>query len=147
MNQFRLKSQSNFIEIFDSLDNSFSKKRGFLIFKPLNCVQVSYEFEKLSKIVFSDNLFLESFLGQKLYFSYKKDLRKQKSLYFIATVRGYKIFPFLEILLHSIFLIRQSVINWHNIKISCLDLFWPSAVLDKLLTNAILQSRFIIHVK
>nr|YP_009490409.1 hypothetical protein GrspinORF143 [Gracilaria spinulosa]AWH62541.1 hypothetical protein GrspinORF143 [Gracilaria spinulosa] len=142
MNQFRLYSQSNFIEIFDSLDNSLSKTRRLLIFNKLKCVQISYELEKLSKIFFPINLFLECFSSQKLYYLYK-----QKSLYCVAIIRGYKVFLFLEILLHSIFLIRQSMINWHEIKISCLDLFWPSVILDKLWINTILQNRFRIHVK
>nr|YP_010199781.1 hypothetical protein LK227_mgp01 [Gracilaria multipartita]UAD89739.1 hypothetical protein [Gracilaria multipartita] len=147
MNHFRLNSQSNFIEMFDSLDNSFSKKKSLLIFNTLDNVQVSCKFEKLSKIIFPNNLFLECFLSQKLYFFCKQNLKKQKSLYFIATIRSYRVFIFLEILLHSIFLIRQSIINWCKIKIGCLDLLWPSVVLDKLLINTILQNRFMIHIK
>nr|YP_010199631.1 hypothetical protein LK223_mgp01 [Gracilaria cervicornis]UAD89489.1 hypothetical protein [Gracilaria cervicornis] len=147
MNQFRLNSQSNFIEIFDSLDNDFSKNKSLLIFNTLNYVQMSYKFEELSKVIFPNNLFLECLLSQKLYFSYKQNLKKRKSLSFIATIRGYKVFLFLEILLHSIFLIRQSIINWSKIKVDHLDFFWPSTVLNKLLINTILQNRFMIYVE
>nr|YP_010199731.1 hypothetical protein LK224_mgp01 [Gracilaria flabelliformis]UAD89689.1 hypothetical protein [Gracilaria flabelliformis] len=148
MNQFRLNNQSNFIEVFDSLDSNFSRRKSLLIFNTLNCIQVSCKFEKLSKIILPNNLFLECFLNQKLYFFRNQNFKKQKSLYFMATIRGYKVFLFLEILLHSIFLMHQFIINWHKIKISCLDLFWPSAVLDKLLmNNTALQNKFMIYVK
>nr|YP_010199606.1 hypothetical protein LKZ37_mgp01 [Gracilaria cearensis]UAD89464.1 hypothetical protein [Gracilaria cearensis] len=147
MNQFRLNSQSSFIEVFDSLDNSFSKNKGLLIFNTLDCVQVSYEFEKLSRIIFTNNLFLECLINQKFLFAYKQNLKKRKSLFFIATIRRYKVFLFLEILLHSIFLTRQSIINWHKVRVGCLDLFWPNAVLDKLLINTLIQNRFMIHIK
>nr|YP_010199806.1 hypothetical protein LK226_mgp01 [Gracilaria ornata]UAD89764.1 hypothetical protein [Gracilaria ornata] len=148
MNQFRLNNQSNFIEIFDSLDSNFSKRKSLLIFNTLDYIQVSCKFEELSKKIFPNNLFLECFLSQKPYFSPNQKLKKRKSLYSIVTIRSYKVFLFLEILLHSIFLMHQSIINWHKIKISCLDFFWSGVVLNKLLlNNTTLQNRFMIHVK
>nr|YP_010199756.1 hypothetical protein LK367_mgp01 [Gracilaria isabellana]UAD89714.1 hypothetical protein [Gracilaria isabellana] len=147
MNQCRLNDQSNFIEVFDLLDSSFLKNKGSLMFTAPNCARVSYKFEKLSKIVFPYSLFLEYLSGQKLRFSYKQDFKKQKSLFFVATIRGHKVFLFYEILLHSIFLMGQAIINWYKIKVSCLDFFWPNMVLDKLSMNTILQEKFIIQVK
>nr|YP_010199831.1 hypothetical protein LK101_mgp01 [Gracilaria tikvahiae]UAD89839.1 hypothetical protein [Gracilaria tikvahiae] len=147
MNQCRLNNQSNFIEVFDLLDSSFFKNKGSLMFTASDCVQVSYKFEKVSKIAFPCSLFLECLSGQKLRFSYKQDFKNQNSLFFVATIRGYKVFLFFEILLHSIFLIGPAVINWYKIKVSCLDFFWPNMVLDKLSMNTILQEKFIIQVK
>nr|YP_009504395.1 hypothetical protein GrchoCDS025 [Gracilaria chouae]AWX65725.1 hypothetical protein GrchoCDS025 [Gracilaria chouae] len=147
MNQYRLNNQSNFIEVFDSLDNCFSKNKGTLMFTALNYAQISCKIEKVSKTAFPYSLFLECLIGQKLKFSYNQNLKKRKSLFFVATVRDCKMFLFFEILLHSIFLIGQSVINWYKIRVGFLDFFWPDAVLDKLSMNLILQEKFMIHIR
>nr|YP_010199531.1 hypothetical protein LK149_mgp01 [Gracilaria baiana]UAD89389.1 hypothetical protein [Gracilaria baiana] len=147
MSQFRLNCQSNFIEVFDSLDNRFSNNKGFLIFKGLSCVQVSYKFKKLSKIIFPNILFLECLQSQKFLFFDHQNLKKLKSLLVLGTLRKDAVFLFLEILLHSIFLKHKFTANCHKVKVSYLDLFWPNMVLDKLMINTIKQNRFIIRVE
>nr|YP_010199706.1 hypothetical protein LK222_mgp01 [Gracilaria domingensis]UAD89614.1 hypothetical protein [Gracilaria domingensis] len=147
MSRFRLNCHSNFIEVFDSLDNRFSNNQSFLIFNDLSCVQVSYKFGKLSKIIFPNTLFLECLQSQKFLFSSQRNFKKLKSLLFFGTLRKDAVFIFFEILLHSTFLKHKSVVNYHKVKISYLDLFWPNTVLDKLMINTMKQNRFMVHIK
>nr|YP_009511811.1 hypothetical protein [Gracilaria caudata]AXI97688.1 hypothetical protein [Gracilaria caudata] len=144
MNQLRLSNQYHFIGVFDSIDSNFKKTREPLVFNTPNCLQVYNKFEKLSKITFTNNLFLECLVGQK-FFIYNQNLRQKNFTSLIATVRNKRTFLFLEILLHSLFLIHQPNINIKKIKITYLDFFLPHVVLDKLFMQTLMQNSFSIY--
>nr|YP_011017035.1 hypothetical protein V2792_mgp01 [Gracilaria hainanensis]WQB61713.1 hypothetical protein [Gracilaria hainanensis] len=147
MNQFRLNNQFNFVEIFDSLDNNFLKNTGFLIFKNLDCFQVFYKFERLSRVIFMNYLLLECLTSRKIWLPYEQNLKKQKFLFLKATIRGNQIFLFLEILLHSMFLISKPIINWYKLKIEHFNFFLSNVILNKLLMNALIQNNFMIYTE
>nr|YP_009511861.1 hypothetical protein [Gracilaria gracilis]AXI97738.1 hypothetical protein [Gracilaria gracilis] len=145
MNQFRLSSQCNFIEVFDSLDSSFLDNKRFLLANTLDCFQISSKFENLSKLIFIPHLFLECIATQKFFFLPER--KQRSSLFLITTIRRLRVFLFLEMLLYSVFSIQQDTINSHKIKIASLDLFWPNIILDKFLIPTLIQKNFMICVK
>nr|YP_009019515.1 hypothetical protein [Gracilaria salicornia]AHG53102.1 hypothetical protein [Gracilaria salicornia]AMR57152.1 hypothetical protein [Gracilaria salicornia]UAD89814.1 hypothetical protein [Gracilaria salicornia] len=147
MNQFRLSNQFNFIDMFDSLDNTLSKNKNFFVLNILNYFQVFCKLKKISRISSANYLFLECLVSQKTLLLNNKSRKKQNSVFLKVTIRNIKKFLFLEVLLHTVFLIHQPVIKWYKIKIEFLDLLWPPLVLDKLLLNTPLWDNFMICAK
>nr|UAD89514.1 hypothetical protein [Gracilaria changii] len=145
MNQLRFNNQHNFIGVFDSIDNNFIKTEDSLIFNTPSFFQVYNEIEKLSRITFTKNLFLECMIGQKFFTCEKHGAKKRNFLFSITTIRSYKVSLFLDILLLSLFSVQESHISLVKLRITHLDFFWPNMVLDKLLMQDLMHNRFIVY--
>nr|YP_009365206.1 hypothetical protein [Gracilaria changii]ARJ60488.1 hypothetical protein [Gracilaria changii]ART65132.1 orf148 [Gracilaria changii] len=145
MNQSRFSNQYDFVGVFDFIDNNFTKTENSLIFNTPRFLQVYNKFEKLSKIILTKNLFLECIIGQKFSISKKCNAKKMNFLFFISTIRSWKIFWFLDILLLSMFSVQQSHGSLRKVRITHLDFFWPNMVLDKLFMQDLMHNRFIIY--
>nr|YP_009511886.1 hypothetical protein [Hydropuntia rangiferina]AXI97763.1 hypothetical protein [Hydropuntia rangiferina]UAD89789.1 hypothetical protein [Hydropuntia rangiferina] len=134
MNKFRLSSQYNYIETFDSFDRCFSCNKNlfnFFVLKSLD-IQVS-NLKKSTKLILDTYLFSEFLIGQK-----KASYLQQKTnlSFFKTTIQSKKIFLFMEIVLHSIFMERQFIKRLQNVTVMNLSFFLPYATLEKLLLQS-----------
>nr|YP_009130778.1 hypothetical protein XM44_gp25 [Agarophyton chilense]AKA27608.1 hypothetical protein Gchil_005 [Agarophyton chilense]ASP44536.1 hypothetical protein [Agarophyton chilense]UAD89539.1 hypothetical protein [Agarophyton chilense] len=145
MNQSRLYNQYNFIEAFDFLDNNCSQHPNFLVLKTKTCLHIFNKIENLNPSkTFRNNLLLEALTGQRFFFTYKRKSKKKVLLSTKVTVRNNNLFLFLETLLHSILLMQQYKVNLQKTKITYLDFFFHSKVLNKLSMQTLINNYFII---
>nr|YP_009490384.1 hypothetical protein GreduCDS01 [Gracilaria edulis]AWH62516.1 hypothetical protein GreduCDS01 [Gracilaria edulis] len=131
MNKFRLNSQYNYIEIFDSFEKHFSCNKVFFNFFISKVLKIQViNLEKSVKLILDKCLFLELLTGQRKVLN--KKIKKDES-FFKITIKKKKIFFFLEIIFHSIFMEQQFTKKLQNIKVANLVFFLPYTVLEKLL--------------
>nr|YP_011003678.1 hypothetical protein V2418_mgp01 [Gracilaria eucheumatoides]WPS66080.1 hypothetical protein [Gracilaria eucheumatoides] len=137
MKELRLSSQYNYIETFDLFDNNITNNnQGSSSFNGQKSFKVQSEnFKDFTQLVLHNNLFLEFLTGQKAFSDFESNLFNSKMNFLKVTLRKTKIFLFMEVILHNIFIKWQINKMLHIIKVTDFTLFLSYVIFEKLFSQ------------